>query len=126
MNEFRAAGERGVFCQLCHAYTNPHKESPIHGHEAPFIRDRKPTSMSDSFRGLVLLPGLWRDLPRTAILPDDDKGKLGLGHLDALAAPVPERPNFHIQRDRGASDPLYVGVKADRIANLHWLHEHHV
>src|SRR4051812_37940089 len=35
-------------------YTNPHKESPIRGHEARFIRDRKPTSMSDSFRGLVL------------------------------------------------------------------------
>jgi hypothetical protein len=28
------------------SYTNPHKESPICGHEAPFIRDRKPTSKS--------------------------------------------------------------------------------
>src|SRR3954447_6486758 len=70
--------------------------------------------------------GLRRDLPWTTIVPNDDEGELGLGHLDALTAPVPEHPNFHIQRDRGASDPLHVGVKADRIANLHWLHEHHV
>jgi hypothetical protein len=39
-----------------------------------------------------------------------------LGHLDALTAAVPEHPHFHIQRDRGASDPLHVGVKADGIA----------
>ena len=36
------------------SYTSPHKESSIGSHEAPFIWHRKPISMSDSFRGLVL------------------------------------------------------------------------
>jgi hypothetical protein len=40
--------------------------------------------------------GLRRDLPWTTIVPNDDEGELGLGHLDALTAPVPEHPNFHI------------------------------
>ena len=70
--------------------------------------------------------GLRRDLPWTTIVPNDDEGELGLGHLDTLTASAPEHPNFHIQRDRGAPDPLYVGIKTDGIANLHWLHEHHV
>jgi hypothetical protein len=40
--------------------------------------------------------GLRRDLPWTTIVPNDDEGELGLGHLDTLTASVPEHPNFHI------------------------------
>jgi hypothetical protein len=54
------------------------------------------------------------------------KDELDLGHLDTLTASAPKHPNFHIQRDRGASDPFHVGVKTNGIANLDPLHEHHV